>query len=231
MMTINDLREILDKGLIAPKVDDIVQEGDLITPDEKRIPYQLHQGWDPAKARLCDKSWGSFNIELVKFIKAQNYDANTLTQVLANIQIDDKHWDWLNKSLAFKSTEYNWFFLMSEGYPQGACLIYHPKKSALSSGDIFYVEYIAAAPWNRTNPMSSRSFKGVASTILDYAINYAEKTLKLRRGFSLHALPKAEGFYQTIGMIKVPAMEKDSLAYFEMPEEDNTVKMAGVENA
>jgi GNAT superfamily N-acetyltransferase len=48
--------------------------------------------------------------------------------------------------------------------------------------------------------MSTRAFKGVATILLQYAANYAKNNLKLRYAFSLHALPKARGFYETIGV-------------------------------
>jgi hypothetical protein len=217
-MTIDDIKKMLDSGMIAPTDEDIVERGQMASPKGGHVEYQLHHGWDPAKAHVCDKTWGVFNVELMRFIKCQAYDDGQLRAVLDQIQIDDSHWNWLTKSLFHKSAEYDWFFLMAEGYPQGACLIYHPKPSAIASGDIFYIEYVAAAPWNRDNPMSGRTFKGIATILLRYATNYARRELKLRFGFSLHALPKAIAFYRGIGMVEHPPGNKDNLSYFEMPE-------------
>jgi len=217
-MTIDDIKRMLDSGAFVPTDEDIVARGQIASSEGGHVEYQLHHGWDPAKAHVCDKTWGVFNVELMRFIKRQAYDVEQLRAVLGQIQIDDSHWNWLTKSLFYRSTEYDWFFLMAEGYPQGACLIYHPKPSAIASGDIFYIEYVAAAPWNRDNPMSGRTFKGIATILLRYATNYARKELKLRYGFSLHALPKAIAFYRGIGMVDHPPANKDNLPYFEMPE-------------
>lgn len=217
-MTIDDIKKMLDSGMIAPTDKDIVERGQMTSLKGGHVEYQLHHGWDPAKAHLCDKTWGLFNVELMRFIKRQAYDDGQLRAALDQIQIDDSHWNWLMKSFCYRSSEYEWFFLMAEGYPQGACLIYHPKPSAIATGDIFYIEYVAVAPWNRVNPMSARTFKGIATILMRYATNYARKALKLRYGFCLHALPKAVPFYQRIGMVDYPPANKDDLPYFEMPE-------------
>ncbi|MEZ8288434.1 hypothetical protein [Vibrio sp. 10N.237.312.B06] len=56
------------------------------------------------------------------------------------------------------------------------------------------------------------------SLLLKTVILHAENDLGMKKGFSLHSLPKAEGFYSKIGMIRVNRLDKDSLAYFEMLE-------------
>jgi hypothetical protein len=119
--------------------------------------------------------------------------------------------------LAYQGDEYRWFFMIAEGYPQAACLTYHPKPSAIDGKGIFYIEYVAVAPWNRENPMCKRSFKGVGKVMVNEINTYANAHLGLRPGFSLHALPKAIGFYESIGMERFPAFDKNGLPYFEMP--------------
>jgi len=176
-------------------------------------------------AHSCDRNWAQFNINLMKFIKDQNYDDAKRASVLSQIQIDDSHWDWLAKACFYRTDEYEWFFLVAENKPQGACLIYHPKPSALSTGDIFYIEYIAAAPWNRDNPMESRRFRSVGSVLIKHAVQHAHEKLNLRYGFSLHSLPRAAPFYKKIGMTTHPLSDKAPLVYFEMVE-TNAAKYA-----
>ncbi len=219
MVTANDIREMVRTGKLTPSADDIVASGNLLSAKSGgHVAYQLHHGWDPAKAHLCDKTWGAFNIQIMRFIETKNYDEKALEKVLSGVQVDDGHWRWLEKSLYYVGSEYDWFYLMAEGYPQGACLIYHPKPSAIATGNIFYVEYLAAAPWNRQNPMKDRALKGVATVLLRHALNYGRNVLKLRYGFSLHALPKAAPVYRAIGMVSHAASDKPNLPYFEMPE-------------
>jgi hypothetical protein len=221
-MTIDEIKKMLDDGLLTPSKEDVVKDGVLLAHDGSSVKYQLHHGWDIAKAHICDKEWGKFNVELVRFIKTQNYDNESLATVLEQIQMDDAHWNWFDKSIYYKATEFDWFFLMANNSLQGACLIYHPKPSALEKGDIFYIEYIAVAPWNRVNPMQTQVFRGVGSIIIKYAVNYAHTVLNLKHGFSLHALPKASSFYYKIGMTDYPSLDKEGLQYFEMPGQSAT---------
>ena len=221
-MTTDEIKRMLDLGEITFSYKDMVKNGVLLAVDDSHVDYQLHHGWDIAKAYACDKEWGKFNVDLMRFIKNQDYDPKTLARVLEDIQMDDSHWRWFDKSCAFKTTEYDWFFLMADESSQGVCLIYHPKPSALEKGNIFYVEYVAVAPWNRVNPMQPRFFKGIGSILIKYAVNYAHTVLNLKYGFSLHALPKAAEFYYRIGMTDHLPLDKDGLQYFEMLEQRAT---------
>jgi len=218
MTTITQIKKMLESGQIAPSDEDIVDQGVLTSSSGASIPYTLHRGWDIAKCYSCDEHWGKFNLDLFEFIDKQNYTPNQLDVVLAQIQIDDRHWKWFKKACLLKDETYEWFFIMAEGKPQGACLIYHPKKSVINTDDIFYVEFLAVAPWNRTNPMAPRYFNGVGTLLIKSAITYVKDSLAYRFGFSLHALPRASGYYKKIGMERFSAEDKDTLEYFEMPE-------------
>src|SRR5690606_14127690 len=93
--------------------------------------YIIKHGWDIVTAVQCDEIWARSNIQLFQYIEEQNFDDAKLAEVLASIQTEDHHWDWFKKSYQFTGDEYEWFFLFCEAKPQGACLIYHPKVSAL----------------------------------------------------------------------------------------------------
>lgn len=218
MTTINKIREMLAAGAIAPLDDDVIKMGVLKAADGRSVDYTLHQGWDIAKCFACDDKWGKFNIRLLDHIEKQKYDDATLDKVFADIQMDDSHWNWFAKACIHNDTSFTWFFLMAEGTPQGACVIYHPKKSVIEAGDIFYVEYVAVAPWNRKNPMAERVFNGVGTLLIKSAVQYVNTKLKMRYGFSLHALPRASEYYAKIGMQRFAAADKDTLEYYEMGE-------------
>lgn len=180
------------------------------------VEYSIHFGWNLFIARLCDTSWGAFNVTLMRAIRKLEAAGVDIAPILASAQIEDHHWRWLDKSLGYRGDCYKWFFLIAEGYPQAACLIYHPTASVTGSGDIFYVEYIATAPWNRENVVAERVFKGVGPKLLNFVVGYAEQQLKLTRGFSLHSLPQAVPFYQTkLGMTAHPMHDKGLLKFFE----------------
>jgi hypothetical protein len=125
------------------------------------------------------------------------------------------------------SDEYEWFYLLSQGKPQGACVFYHPKESIIDEKDIFYIEYVAVAPWNRDTPVTNRKFKGIGTILIKCALNYAVDKLGLQYGFSLHSLSQAKNYYEKIGMINFPEKDKDRLVYFEMPR-DKSTEMLGV---
>lgn len=218
MYTQQQIKALLDGGMIPIDQDNIIKKGLFTKQDGSSVAYDIYCGWDFSLARACDREWGLYNIKLMQFIEEQEYDSQTLTNVLDQVQLDDSHWDWLGKSIAYHTNEYVWFFVVADGKPQGACLIYHPQKSATCANNIFYVEYVAVAPWNRKNPISERVFFGIGSILIKTAIMHATAVLRLKHGFSLHALEKAAPFYLKIGMTPHPGLDKPRLQYFEMPE-------------
>ncbi|MFZ6774830.1 hypothetical protein ACO0LB_19175 [Undibacterium sp. SXout7W] len=218
MITIDEIKAMLLSGELSPNNNDIIASGTLVAAGGTSHTYTLHHGWDIAKCLACDELWHSFNLKLMNWISEQKFDPEALKNVLGEIQIDDSHWEWFKKALVFKNGEFHWFFLMIDGQPQAACVIFHPKKSALEEIDVFYIEYIAVAPWNRQNPMESRTFKGIGSLLIRSIISFGVQKLSFNHGFSLHALPRAAEFYVKIGMERISQHDKDTLQYFEMPE-------------
>lgn len=212
--TIEDIRRALDAASPSSITSGIISTGKL-EGKAGDVDYKIYAGWDLIFANLCDRSWGAFNVSLMRHIQSLEAEGVDIDPILEAAQLEDHHWRWLDKSLHYKGNCYQWFFLVAEGYPQAACLIYHPKSSVVGAGDIFYVEYIAAAPWNRENVLAERIFKGVGPKLLDRVIRYAQDDLKLRPGFSLHSLPKAELFYERLGMKAFQAYDKAGLKFFE----------------
>jgi len=215
-LTLKEIRALVAQSG-PPQFDAPLAVGKLMAPSGAAVDYNLFLGWNIQAANLCDEFWGVFNIQLMRYIRAKNYTPEELAAVLSKVQLDDSHWRWVDKSLLKNDIHYEWFFLMAEGYPQAACLIFYPKPSAINGQKIFYIEYIAAAPWNRENPMADRTFKGVGKVLLGHICTHAKQTLGLQPGFSLHALQKAAGFYDSIGMLRFRQFDEPSLPYFEMP--------------
>jgi len=217
-LTADDIKAWLDGGGKLPFASELIGSGTLTNSEGAPVEYELRLGWDLAIARLCDTSWGAFNISLVEHLAGLQVSESELTAILDAVQLDDGHWSWFDKSAAYRGEAYKWFFVLAEGMPQAACLIFHPKPSAIDACDIFYIEYVAVAPWNRVNPLCERKYKGLGKLIIQVAASYAVQELKYRAGYSLHALPKAVAFYQSLGMQPFPELDKDELPYFEMPE-------------
>jgi hypothetical protein len=225
MLTVDEIKNLIASGKVTASTDDVIANGIINAFDGSKVDYTLHYGWDIVKSNDCDERWHKFNLRLMRWIDEQNYDPQTLAAVLAEIQVDDHHWEWFKKSLCYRTDEYHWFFLMANGVPQGACLLLHPKQSAFSARDVFYIEFIAVAPWNRENPMEPRTFKGLGTRMIKSIIAFGLGKLSFGHGFSLHALPRAADFYLKIGMHKVAQYDKGKLQYFEMPE-DVAIKYA-----
>lgn len=218
-MTLEELKGLIKSGGIESNTKSI-ENGFLRNTSRQNIEYSVRHGWDIVSAAECDELWGRSNLELFELIDQQQYDNDKLTEVLASIQTEDHHWSWLSKSMCALSDEYEWFFLYADDKPQGACLIYHPKESALGASKIFYVEFLAVAPWNRSCLIRDRLYQGVGSVLLKSALRFSRDKLGLTLGFSLHSLPQASGYYQKLNMVNVNAMDKDQLLYFELPEHE-----------
>lgn len=214
-ITIEDVRRALNAAPADISSDSIISKGHLKGRGGD-VEYTIHLGWDLVLANLCDRTWGAFNVALMRHIRKLEASGVDIEPILAAAQLEDHHWRWLDKTLSYRGDCYKWFFLVAENYPQAACLVYHPKKSVSGAGDIFYVEYIAAAPWNRENVLSERVFKGVGPKLLDRIVSYAQDDLKLDPGFSLHSLPQAVAFYaEKLGMTPFSAYDKGVLKFFE----------------
>lgn len=220
-MTLEELkRQIATGQLNLDCSNTIIATGRLSHSSGSQVNYTIRHGWDIVAAVQCDETWARSNIELFQHIEEQNFDDAKLAEVLESIQTEDLHWDWFKKSYQFTGDEYEWFFLFSEDKPQGACLIYHPKNSALYEANIFYVEYLAVAPWNRDCLVRQREYKGVGSILLKAALKYSVENLGLIPGFSLHSLPQAKEYYEKLKMINVKGMDKGTLLYFELPQSE-----------
>lgn len=217
-MTLEELRRQIGTAQLPIECShNIIATGLLSHVCGKQAEYVVRYGWDIVAANECDHTWTQATIELMSHIDEQNYDDHQLSEVLGSIQAEDNHWDWFMKSALHKSDEYGWFFLYCEGKPQGACLIYHPKRSALTTDNIFYVEYLAVAPWNRDCLIRRREYKGVGSTLLKAVLRYAVDNLGLTPGFSLHSLPQATEYYEKLRMLNIAQLNKQSLVYYELP--------------
>jgi len=196
-----------------------IEQGELMHVSKKKIPYKIVHGWSLESSLECDNFWKQGWLALFKQIQQAEPDEPKQNEILASISTEDIRWDWFRKAVAFSSDKYEWFHLYADGKPQAACLIYHPEASALEPGDIFYVKFVAVAPWNRTSDLRPREFHGLGKSILRAAQRFAVKELKLRPGFCLHSLPKAEVVYKKLKMVKVDGKEDaESLAYFELPQ-------------
>ncbi|EXF55735.1 hypothetical protein J502_3159 [Acinetobacter sp. 1294596] len=187
--------------------------------------YEIRKGFSLVAAISCDTLWGEENLKILEEIDSHNFSEEILIEIFDKVSFEDEHWDWFGKALHFSQKNgYEWFFLYIDQKPQGACLIYQPKDGALNNSPIFYVEFIAVAPWNRKVPyVRERQFKGVGAILLNKILHFCVNNTGLNPGFCLHSLPKAEPFYTSLKMLNVPSFTKDGLVYFELPRTEAEV--------
>lgn len=227
-MTPDELKQKLNEMDLSDYCgDEIVEEGEICDNNSDSFNYKITHGWDVILSHKCDREWKAFNLVLYDRIRNGDFSKEEKLEILSKIQTQDSHWDWFKKSCLYKTDEYEWFYLLTNGHPQGSCLFYHPKNSLFDSKNIFYIEFIAVAPWNRTTPLTEREFKGVGTLLIKCALRYAVNVLNLRCGFSLNALPQANDYYKKIGMTHFPERDYSNMPYFEMSQ-DKSNELLGV---
>lgn len=227
-----DLDQLIKLGYIDSLGNDVVfEQGVIEKNDGSSETYTVSYGWNLLKAHACDKEWKQYRTRILTYLKESCNDAQR-NEFLSKIQVEDYHWQWFGKSMRYREEEYKWFFLSSTNTVEAACLIYFPKKSAMDESDIFYVEFIAVAPWNRFSPLEDKRFKKIGTILLRSIIKYLTESQGYQYGFCLHSLPQAQGFYEHIGMIhfehldKIESPDCDPLYYYEI-DQSNSMKFVG----
>ncbi len=183
--------------------------------------YRILNGHCMYLANEADLSWAVFYSGLFNKIISMNKSLEETKEIANSIIMQDSHWNWLKKSAALCPPEYEWFYLVADDKIQAICLIYHPKGALIEAGNIFYIEYVAVAPWNRSSKLNDKIYEKIGTKLIRAASEYACQSLKLKPGFSLHSLPQSESYYLHLGMVEVPVQKKDNLKYYEMNEETN----------
>jgi len=200
---------------------------DLVT--NQKVEYALLHGLDFDLSNDADNTWKSFNLRILKQLEqiaaGINQDFYNLCKTFS---LEDAHWSWVSKAFHCIGAQYEWFYLVTNGTVQGICVVFHPKASRLDSDTIFYIDYLATAPWNRINPLSELRYKGIGTILLKESLIYSIKSLHYRPGFSLHSLPKAVTYYEKIGMHNYgPDPTKGNMPYFEMDQKNSEVFIDG----
>lgn len=190
---------------------------------------QLLLGKSLKHALFCNKEWREFELSVAENI-ILTQPAKIANSSLESLPFHDRHWNWLKKYRILNGDDYDWFYVVTNGKLQAICITRHPYESVLDKKNIFYIEYISVAPWNRPGSFYKRIFKGVGSVLIQGICNYYNKEKGYRPGFALSAVPQAKGFYEHIGMTPIPEKDHDFLSYYEMSEEKSLNFMQGAKN-
>ncbi len=205
-------------------VSSLIYEGSckhLISLEDKK--FNIFVGADPSMTISMQQAWEKVHTEVLnKIITTSNGDNSLLQKLLDENKVQDSHWNWAKKYMALSSSsDYIWFYLTVDSIVQACCIIYHPEVSRFDSKNIFYVDYLAIAPWNRNSILGVRKFSSFGTLLLAFATNYSASKLAYRHGFSLHSLPQAEKFYtEKLGMTSFGNdAKKENLLFLEIEEQ------------
>jgi hypothetical protein len=145
--------------------------------------------------------------------------------LIADQAMQHGHWDWRAKiescsgQLRFQS-----FAIECAQMTQGLMIVNTVKRCRLPSQfdkRLVYIEYLEAAPWNRSWSRSGSSYKGVGTVLIAAAIQLSQEQANRGR-IGLHSLPQADTFYRNqCGMTDLgpdPSYPEFPLRYFEMTE-------------
>ncbi|KAK2617210.1 MULTISPECIES: GNAT family N-acetyltransferase [Leptospira] len=171
------------------------------------------------KANSITSLWQSYIFDIyTKHISPQiDNDSKNIYDLLKEYNIEDFQWNWNNKAFHKSEENYIWCIFTIEDKCEGAIIFKHPEKSDLYSHNIVYIDYLAAAPWNRKSILAPRKYEGIATLLLKTAVNFGIKQFNYYPGFKLHSLPHAESFYTKMGMSDLGIdIEKEKLRKYEM---------------
>jgi hypothetical protein len=198
----------------------VISNGTIYNMKGEKVPYTLEMGLNKTSILECNE-WRDFIYPfIIDFVEAHP-EVEDYESILQNdIMLEDYHWNWLDKAVDFNTLGYDWFFLKTSDGVQGVCITFHPKKSAIKSVDIFYVQFLSSAPWNRPSSLHERRYKGIGTEILRQIQIYLANTYHYCYGFNLLSLPQARTFYEHIGMVNLKEYNHgDSLFFYEIDED------------
>ena len=185
------------------------------------VDFEVVHGQDRKLAALAEIRWQPYFAQQIIDLKNHADNEEQLEELLAELGTEHSHWNWVKKAIVFVDEGYEWFYLKSDNDIEAIAVIYHPKESRIDSESVYYIEYVASAPWNRPSPIHGRKLSGVGSKLIEVISEFAADELNLRPGFCLHSLPQTISYYENIGMTDFgPDAGKENLHFFEMSKEE-----------
>lgn len=201
-------------------------EGKIKACDSSEQKYKVLYGKNIDFTIQCNKEWGQFILNTILNIQ-HSYADSQFHEIVNNLPFHDSHWNWVSKYCCLNAEKYDWFYIISDNSVQAVCITYHPKKSLFDGNNIFYIEYIAVAPWNRKSKFIVRKFHGLGSLLIKTVCRYYYDICHYRLGFPLSAVPQAKEFYENIGMTPFPEYDKDQLFFYEMSPKNTELFLGG----
>jgi hypothetical protein len=143
---------------------------------------------------------------------------NTWVPLLMRMGTEDAHWKWAEKATdVCYTTGVEHVMIMHEDEVHGVMITSLPDSPPPLSSlhDLLYVEYLAVAPWNRSQAGDQQRFKGIGPLLLGHAVRRSRS--KERQGHvGLHSEPRAITFYDGIRLRRCgPDPDQERRQYFE----------------
>jgi len=154
--------ELLDSfslTLVSSNTVETAEIHRLQSPNEKlAIACKTQEEWSQFRTQIL-------NNNIIPYLDA--LDESSALLLIQNHLGEDHHWDWQNKALqTYCNSSYDWFVLNTPHGIQGLLLTYHPTHSDVESGNVFYIDFLASAPWNRETPSNQPRLRGVGSGLV-----------------------------------------------------------------
>lgn len=190
--------------------------------NSEELGVTFFEGLDFKKCIEFNNRWSSALGKLIDHLFTENSVKTREEAINCLIEngFQDFHWNWQSKAMLYAESNYMWFTAEDDQEVEGVIIANHPVTALEDQTQIFYIEYLCVAPWNRIEGVIERDRKrGVGKELIKVAASRMSEEHGYRQGFSLHSLSQSQSYYERLGMISYGEdKEKENLVYFEMPE-------------
>lgn len=203
------------------------------TPSSRRTVH-LIDARIPARPLIAGdvyRDYPAVELEIIEARWAQARDEAAVAGLVHGLTpLEHAHWDWRNKAESVDAGRHMLLAVECDGEAQGLmAVLRRPRPARAGAGQVVYVDYVEAAPWNLKGSTVLPRFFGVGTVLMAEAVR-----LSLEMGFGgqvgLHSLPQAEEFYSArCKMSRIgPDPEYFDLAYFEYTSQQATDWLAQI---
>ena len=189
----------------------------------KPFKIDIVEGLDSAHIDYIEQSWRpvmdqQYRLALLQYflLPVAHQTDDSFRDILNKLGIPDRHWDWRLKCAVAAKTNRKVYGLLNGEHVEGVMVLELGHTDRCTPGlPLVYVEFVAAAPWNRSAIRRPERFRSMGTLMLGAAVEVSRmQGLDGRCG--LHSLLAAEGFYRRIGMKEFGIdPSKEGMRYFE----------------
>jgi len=174
----------------------------------KPFTIDVVEGIDDVHLNYIEKHWRplierQYKTALLQYflLPQASQTEKAFREILGKLGIPDRHWDWRRKCAVAPGSNRKAYALLNGGHVEAVMMLLFGRSSraGTESLPLIYVDFLAAAPWNRSAIQRPERFRGMGKMMLGTAVEVSRMN-KLDGRCGLHSLASAEGFYRRIGM-------------------------------